>query len=239
MVFSAPKVGNGGSSTPSNVTLCSPRGIAPDSSHANLFIADTGNNRVVRWPYSAVTGPASAANVVLGQPDFAHTSANTVDATGLSGATAVAINKSVKPNHLWVVDTNNNRVLGYTSAATFATYAAADIVIGQPDFFSGGSNLNSAPSAKTLNAPNAAAVDAAGNLFVADGCNNRVLMYAKPFLSGIKANQAAVVVFGQAKVVTLPPAPASAPQSNPLPPVSSPCRDRYRRRHVPAVGSRD
>jgi sugar lactone lactonase YvrE len=202
--FSSTQCNGGFGIPPSNATLCGPRGVATDSGNTNLLIADTGNNRVLRWPYSATTGPAATANLVLGQPDFAHTSANTVDANALSGPTAVAIDRSVTPNHLWVVDTNNNRVLGYTSAATFTTYSAANIVIGQPDFFSGSSNQGSfsGPTAKTLSAPNAAAVDAVGNLFVADGGNNRVLMYPKPFLSGIKANQAATVVFGQAGLFT-------------------------------------
>ena len=181
----------------SNASLCSPQGVAPDGASANLFIADTTNNRVVRWPYSTSTGPAKTANVVLGQADFAHKSSNTVDATGLSNPVATAIDKSVTLNRLWVVDSGNSRVLGYKSAATFATYAPADIVIGQPDFSSGACNQNSSPAANSLCNPLAAAVDASGNLYVADGGNNRVLMYPKPFSSGMKFNQAASVVFGQ------------------------------------------
>jgi len=195
--FSSTQCNGGFGTPPSNATLCSPKGLAVDGvSTGNLWIADNGNNRMLR--YGVPLSSASVANLVLGQPEFAHNSANTVDATGLCGPAAVAIDKSVTPNHLWVVDTTNNRVLGYTSAATFPNYAAANIVIGQADFFTGSCNQGlSGPTATTLCAPNAAAVDATGNLYVADGGNNRVLEYTKPFLSGLKANQTAAVVFGQ------------------------------------------
>jgi sugar lactone lactonase YvrE len=199
--FSSTQCNGGFGTPPSNATLCGPHGLAPDSTNANLFIADTTNNRVLRWPYSATTGPAAVANVVVGQPDFTHNSSNTVDATGLCGPAAAAIDKSATPNHLWVVDTTNNRVLGYTAAATFATYSAATIVIGQPDFYSAICNQGTGVSSKTLCAPNAAAVDATGNLYVADGNNNRILEYTNTFLSGIKANQAAAVVFGQGGIL--------------------------------------
>ena len=227
---------------PSNSTLCGPQGVATDSANANLLIADTSNNRVLRWPYSATAGPAAAANVVLGQSDFTHNSSNTVDATGLWGPSAAAIDKSVTPNRLWVVDTNNNRVLGYASAATFATYPAATIVIGQADFYSGSCNQGIGPSSKTLSAPNAAAVDATGNLYVADGNNNRVLEYTAPFKSGKTADQAAAVVFGQAACLSRierlpPPRPALRllpREARPLPAVCA-YRQASRSTRVPAM----
>lgn len=183
-----------GFGSPSNATLCQPEGLGTDASNS-LWIGDYSNNRVLR--YAAPLSATSVANLVLGQPTFALSSANRIDATVLCGPTAVAIDKSVTPNHLWVVDTSNNRVLGYTSAATFATYSPANIVIGQRDFFSGGCNQNGPASNTTLCTPNAAVVDGAGNLFVADAGNNRVLEYKAPFKSGIAVNQPAFVVFGQ------------------------------------------
>ena len=216
--FSSTSCNGGYGIPPSNATLCGPHGVAPDSANANLFIADTSNNRVLRWPYSATAGPAAVANVVVGQPDFTHNSSNTVDATGLCNPSAAAIDKSVTPNRLWVVDTNNNRVLGYASAATFATYSAATIVIGQADFYSGSCNQGIGVSSKTLCAPNAAAVDATGNLYVADGNNNRVLEYINPFLSGTKANQAAAVVFGQGGIFTTNASVCPPPDTCPFPP---------------------
>src|SRR5579885_114999 len=151
--FTTTQCNNG--STPSNATLCGPRGVAPDGPAANLMIADTNNNRVLKWPYSNASGPGAVATVVIGQVNFSHNSPNTVDATALCAPAAVAIDKSVSPNRLWVVDTNNNRVLGYNSAAAFTTYQPANIVIGQADFASGSCNQSSfAPTARSLCNPN-------------------------------------------------------------------------------------
>jgi sugar lactone lactonase YvrE len=187
---------NNNQSTPSNTTLCNPQGIGLDSSTPNnLWVADRNNNRMLKYPSPLTSG--KAATVALGQPDFAHNSPNHVDPTGLDAPGAIAIDMSATPNHLYVVDTNNNRVLGYTNAATFTNNAPANLVIGQLDFYSSGANQNSSPGASTLSGPLAAIVDASGNLFVADGGNNRVLEYANPFKSGQTANQAAIAVFGQ------------------------------------------
>lgn len=57
----------------------------------------------------------------------------------------------------------------------------ADIVIGQPDFFSSSSNYNGI-TASSLSAPSGIAVDSSGNLYVADQDNNRVLEYNTPFV---------------------------------------------------------
>ena len=46
----------------------------------------------------------------------------------------MAIDTSATPNRLYVADDDNNRVLGWNDAASFANGAAADLVIGQPDF---------------------------------------------------------------------------------------------------------
>ncbi len=53
---------------------------------------------------------------------------------------------------------------------------AADRVFGQPDFTTGTCNTGG-PSASSLCSVPGAAVDAAGNLYVADGDNSRVLEY--------------------------------------------------------------
>ena len=129
----------------------------------------------------AATGD-TIADGVLGQPDFVHESPNTVNGAGMSAPDFVAVDQSATPNHLYVVDTANNRVLGWKTAASFADGAAADLVIGQPDFFSSRPNVtNSQPTANTLYNPTGVAVDSNGNLYVADSGNNRVLKYSAPF----------------------------------------------------------
>jgi len=141
------------------------------------------------------------ADRVLGQGDFVHNLANFPDGRKLSAPFAVAIDKSVTPNRLYVADLENSRVLGWKDVAAFSDGSAADLVIGQPDFLSTACNGASGnPSEGSLCGPTGVAVDAGGNLYVADSFNNRVLGYNVPFAScgsfpcvGSPAN----LVFGQ------------------------------------------
>ncbi len=101
---------------------------------------------------------------------------------------------------MFVADFYNNRVLGYQSATGFVSGGPADLVIGQPDLYSGTCNQGNAfggPTERTLCNPDGIAVDAAGNLFVADFSNNRVLEFGPPFSAGVTASEAAFAVFGQ------------------------------------------
>ena len=71
--------------------------------------------------------------------------------------------------------------------SSFVTAQPADIVFGQPDFFSYKCNNGVAGGdvaglgADSLCAPARMAVDQKGNLYVADSANNRVLVYNTPF----------------------------------------------------------
>ena len=127
----------------------------------------------------------TVADRVLGQLDFVHNGLNLIDGSGVSTPQGAAIDTSVMPNRLYVADTGNSRVLGYRNVATFVSGGAADLVIGQPDFQSGGCNQNSVasvgPAKGTLCFPLGIAVDASGNLYVADSINSRVVEYNTPF----------------------------------------------------------
>lgn len=72
----------------------------------------------------------------LGQPDFTHYLPNRVDGRGVTAPSAVAVDTSRTPSGLWLLDTNNNRALGWRDASRAAAGAAADLVIGQPDSLS-------------------------------------------------------------------------------------------------------
>jgi sugar lactone lactonase YvrE len=116
----------------------------------------------------------------------------------------VAVDRSVSPNRLYAADTSNNRVLGWQNVAAFTNGAPADLVIGQNDFLSTGCNQNrtdaggnSLPAPNTLCAPGGVAVDVAGDLWVADSGNFRVLLYNVPFSSGMSSGQSASAVLGQ------------------------------------------
>lgn len=160
--------------------LCSPHGVAVDGA-GNLYIADFDNNRVLE--YNTPLSSGTTATGVLGQLDFTHEMENLTDAQGLYDPEDVAIDTSSSPNHVYVSDFTNNRILGWNNAGAFASGAAADLVIGQPDFLSylcDGAN-GMAVSASTLCDPEGIAVDGSGNLYVADSSNNRVLEFATPF----------------------------------------------------------
>ena len=169
--------------------LCNPLGVGLDGA-GNLYVADNGNNRVLM--YDATLTSSMAANSVLGQDDFAHNVANLVDGAGVNNAPGVAVDSA---GNLYVADSNNHRVLGW-SAASIATGAAADRVIGQSNFLDNSANEGGPVSASSLNYPTFVAVDAAGNLYVSDSGNNRVLEYTTPFIGGSNG-MAANLVFGQ------------------------------------------
>jgi sugar lactone lactonase YvrE len=108
-------------------------------------------------------------------------------ACGSNRATTIVANPT-----LAIADTGNNRVLIYNTAVDQIGNPAA--VLGQPDFLSGGANRGAGmPAANTFNIPGSVAKDSAGNLYVADAGNSRVLIFRPPFSTGMKAS----VVIGQ------------------------------------------
>ncbi len=188
-----------GSSTASD--LCSPYGVALDAT-GNLYVADAGNNRVLEYNPPFTSG--TTATLVLGQPGFQYSLANFPDQYSLYLPSAVVIDTSATPNHLYVADEINSRVLGWNDVTTFTNGSPADLVIGQPDFYSIASNDGTDPSdlngvgADSLSYPFGVAVDSSGNLYVADDGNSRVLEYNTPFGGSFpSAGGSANRVFGQ------------------------------------------
>jgi sugar lactone lactonase YvrE len=184
------KTGNAGASAQ---TLCNPYGSALDSSN-NLYVGDLGNNRVLAYTETANPPSNNTATTELGQADLFHTAANIVNSSSLYQPEYVAIDSL---NHLYVADTLNNRVLGFTDASAFVNGAAATIVIGQPDFDSGSANQSGYPDATTLYEPLGVAVDSSNNLYVSDYYNNRVLEYNTPFSQSVTTDLPANAVWGQ------------------------------------------
>jgi sugar lactone lactonase YvrE len=189
-------------------TLCAPQGIAVDSA-GDVFVGDTNDNRVTKFNIPLSTD--TVGDSVLGQGDFTHHAANSVDADGVWSPTQVAVDRASTPNRLYLADSNNSRVLGWSDAASFTNGAPADLVLGQPDFFSGAGNNGAAtPSATTLSGPAGVAVDSKGNLYVSDMGNNRVLEYTTPFTACVSPPCVANKVFGQAIFTTSACAAVSA-----------------------------
>jgi len=170
---------------------------------------DSINNRVLKYNTPFTTNVT--ADGVVGQTLFTTGSPNLIDGRGFDfgsfrgylwdNAGGVAIDNSVSPARVYVVDTNNNRVLAWNNISAFTTHAPANLVIGQPSFFTNIDNINpfttagvsGVPSRNNVRYPRAAAVDSNGNLYISDWGNSRVLEYNSPFTTDTAADR----VFGQ------------------------------------------
>lgn len=172
--------------------------VAFDAS-GNLWVGDTGNNRVLEFKPPFVNG--MGASLVIGQPDFVSSGSATTAST-FNFPTGIAFDGS---GNLWVGDTSNNRVLEFSPA--FATGMSANLVLGQ-------ANFTSSTSATTQNGffnPFGIAFDSSGNLGVADFGNNRTLGFSPPF----STNQNAGLVLGQANFTSAAIAATAASQVSP------------------------
>jgi uncharacterized protein (TIGR03437 family) len=199
---------NQGLQSPTNVTLSGP--VAAAASGNDLYIVDSGNNRVIVYPLAEIASASvPIASRVIGQLDFPYNAPNLLvgaefdfAGTSANGATGSTIlDYSATPPHLYVADTQNNRVLGFKNFAAYQNGQVADLVIGQPNLYSSivnyGSPGASVPGFQGLSSPTALAVDSAGNLFVADTFNSRVAHFPAPFASGLTAGERADFFIGQ------------------------------------------
>ena len=159
----------GRAQSPTATSLANPRGLGL-SSNGDLWVADTGNNRVLRYARPVDQEGRIRANLVLGQADFFSSISAAVTARSMNGPRDVVVG----PNgEIYVADTANNRVLEYP--ADPGNGAAAIRVFGQASFTTG--TVPSATSAQSLNTPIGLHVDEFGLLYVADAAANRVLIY--------------------------------------------------------------
>jgi uncharacterized protein (TIGR03437 family) len=204
-----------------------PGGLALDTAATPpiLYVSDSGNNRILAWKNASAFRNGQPADLVIGQRDFYSTGPNgpgvTTFTTGLNVPTSLA----VFGGDLYVADTNNNRVLRFR--APFSQPAGQqmipDLCIGQSSF---GSRTANAPAgqitATGLSGPGALRFDSAGNLWVADSGNNRVLRYdaADVAKSGTQFNLVAKLEIGQldfsSKAPALPNTDAGRETANQL-----------------------
>jgi uncharacterized protein (TIGR03437 family) len=166
-----------------------PTAVASDGVH--LVIADTDHNRVLIWNRIPATNDAPA-DVVVGQPNFTSAgvpSNHVPNAQSMSGPQGVWIQNGM----LFVADTENNRVLVYNHIPQ-TNGAAADLVLGQPNFSTYvevdiTEQTNSATAANMLS-PVSVTSDGQ-RLYVSDLGYNRVLIWDTiPTTNGAAANLA-------------------------------------------------
>ncbi len=174
--LSSSTANNGGVSASS---LNAPAGVTSD--YSSLYVADTGNNRVLKYSSTLTT-----ASIVYGQNgSFSSSTANNggVSASSLNAPSAVFYDST--NSGLYIVDKANNRVLYYSSSST-----TASMVFGQSGSYSSNSANNGGISADSLSAPSGVAVDKNKGVYIADTGNNRVLYYPSGSTTATK-------VFGQ------------------------------------------
>jgi sugar lactone lactonase YvrE len=106
--------------------LSSPNGLAFDSS-GNLWVADKGNNRVLK--YTAPFSTYEAASLVIGQPNFtssATTPETEPTSTTLNQPSGLAFDSS---GNLWVADFGYGRVLEYGGNVVTPEFPAVAVPI--------------------------------------------------------------------------------------------------------------
>ncbi|HLK19910.1 MAG TPA: hypothetical protein VKT81_13190, partial [Bryobacteraceae bacterium] len=174
----------------SNKSLRGPQGVWIQGTR--LFVADTQNSRVLVWNTIPTTNN-QPADYVLGEPDFTTAPPpTTLELPATSSNLFSPVSVTSDGQRLFVTDLGHSRVLIWNSIPT-ETNAAADVVVGQPDMTSDVDN-NSAALCKTngkdasgnptypascygtLSLPRYALSDGT-RLFVADGGNDRVLVF--------------------------------------------------------------
>ena len=163
---------NRGQDQPGASTLFWPYCVAWDG--ARLWVADTGNRRVLMW-HGLPQHDGAAAELVLGQRDFERR-----DENGGGEPTAASMRWphaiSFPAGGLCVADAGNNRLMLWQRLPTHDN-AACDCLVGQAgDQRVEHNQANYYPDAACLNMPYGAAV--AGELLVvADTANSRLLAW--------------------------------------------------------------
>ncbi|MDQ2944546.1 MAG: NHL repeat-containing protein, partial [Acidobacteriota bacterium] len=164
-----------------------PLAVAADKS-GNLYVADSGNNRILRYPAPFTqTTELLAQDLIIGQSNIAGRSPNqglaapTEKTLSLSNGSSTARTGLAfdTQGNLWVSDPFNNRVLRFPVSSLVAGQngPAADVVLGQFDFVTVSRPATTPRDGKILLVnPSGLAFDPQNRLFVADNLN-RVLVF--------------------------------------------------------------
>jgi RHS repeat-associated protein len=173
--------GDGGAAL--SALLSSPQGVAV-SSAGDLYIADTGNNRIQETP--------AANSTQWGQSMTKHfmytVAGSAAGASGHSGdggpAGSALLDQPAAVNwgnggQLYIADTANNRVqeaagTGHTERGTVMTAGDIYTIAGSATGTAGFSGNGGLATSALLTGPAQAALDGSGNLYITDAGNNRV-----------------------------------------------------------------
>ncbi|MFN7918850.1 MAG: hypothetical protein U0Q16_02065 [Bryobacteraceae bacterium] len=202
--FTKTLVNGGQGVTPAANSMRGPQGVWLQN--GKMFVADSGNNRILIFNSVPKTNGASA-DVVLGAPDFKTSVQNDLTkpqepAKANNMRTPVSVTSDGV--RLYVTDLGHNRVLIWNSIPT-TNNADASVVVGQPDFTevlnnnstklcpatgkdADGKDTFPTLCETTLEYPRFALSDGK-YLFISDGGNDRVLVFnSVPTTNGAKAD---------------------------------------------------
>lgn len=186
-----------------------PGDVHYDVSTERLYVADSGNHRVLVFDLSLGLVSGMAASAVLGQPGFTTGEPNTgcggasgVDACSLSEPTAIAVDPS--SGRLFLGDQGTSRVLVFDVSTGITSGMSATGVLGQPDFATATVNTSCAGGGSGDENTNPCGFGIFGvglaydvnddRLFVSDASNHRVLVFD---VAAVSAGEPALGVLGQ------------------------------------------
>jgi len=147
---------NGDGNSATSTSLCSPFGVALDASDA-VFVADLCSSRIRRVDPNTQTVATVAGDTIAGFTG----DGSTATSAELNYPDAVAIDHS---GNLFIADGRNGRIRRVDAQTTNITTIAGG----------GTGGDNAAATSAILATPTGLAVDASGNLLIADNYNNRI-----------------------------------------------------------------
>ena len=176
--------------------LSFPRSVSV-SFNGKLFDSDRSNNRVLRYDSAGSLANGANASAVLGQLDFVGTTSG-LSATQMANPAGAFVTAD---DALWVSEDANNRLIRFDAASTKANGAAANGVVGQPNF----TTAALAVTDRGLEGGDYGQpfVDGAGSLWFAEYNNNRVLRFPADVTAPLLTLTTVVPASTKAKKLTL------------------------------------
>lgn len=174
-------------------TLSRPSSVI--ASGNRLFIADTGNHRILIYNDVTTLADGATADRVVGHANCVESRPNRLD-NGIAGIRADTLDEPTDVffdgARMYVADSGNKRLLIYEGVPS-TRGESANVVVGQSEM---GTADDSPPAANTLKRPTSVYASS-GRLLISDTDNNRVLIFNTIPTSN---NASASHVIGQASL---------------------------------------